>query len=65
MMDNLYYIGINITKAKFDLAFVENSQKFYPVFDYLHKRFSDLNKFLEKRLKNTFYNGNYQYISNV
>ncbi len=52
MMDNLYYIGIDIAKAKFDLAFIENNQKFHRIFDNSKKGFKELSKFLkEKEIK--------------
>ncbi len=52
MMNSLYYIGIDIAKAKFDLAFIKNNQKFHHIFDYSKKGFKAHSVFLkEKEIK--------------
>lgn len=49
-MDNKYYIGIDIAKAKFDMAFFEeNDKKTHKVFDNTKKGFVEMNQFLKEK----------------
>lgn len=49
-MDKTHYIGIDIAKAKFDLAFFdENDKGIHKVFDNTKKGFSEMNKFFKEK----------------
>ncbi len=56
-MDNEYYIGIDIAKAKFDMAFFDhNGRKIHKVFENTKKGFITMEKFLkEKDVKQAYF----------